>query len=57
MKIEYIDHNIALRKGDFIIVRYESNKRNLMYIGQVEKKQLSIDSSKLKKKKNKYRWF
>jgi hypothetical protein len=34
---ECIDQNISLRKGDFIIVKYETNKRNLMYIGQVVK--------------------
>jgi len=31
-----IDQNIVLKKGDFIIVKYETNKRNIMYIGQVE---------------------
>jgi len=30
------DPNIVLKKGDFIIVKYETNKRNIMYIGQVE---------------------
>lgn len=34
---ECIDQNISFRKGDFIIVKYETNKRNLMYIGQVVK--------------------
>lgn len=37
-----IDPNIVLKKGDFIIVKYETNKRNIMYIGQVE-----IDKSPL----------
>jgi len=31
-----IDPNIVIKKGDFIIVKYETNKRNIMYIGQVE---------------------
>lgn len=32
-----IDPNIVLKRDDFIIVKYETNKRNVMYIGQVEK--------------------
>lgn len=31
-----IDQTISLRK-DFIIVKYESTKHNIMYIGQAEK--------------------
>jgi len=33
---DFIDPNIVLKKDDFIIVKYETNKRNIMYIGQVE---------------------
>lgn len=35
---DYIDQKVVLKKGDFIVVKYETNKRNIMHIEQVENK-------------------
>jgi len=43
-----IDPHIVLKKGDFIIVKYETNKQNIMYIGQI-----SIDLREFFETKNK----
>lgn len=33
-----IDQKVVLKKGDFITVKYDTNKSNIMYIGQVVKR-------------------
>lgn len=49
---ETLSKNIKLENGDFIVVKYEMSKRNILFVAQVDKEETPLIKVNFLRKKN-----